>query len=122
MIITEAPPRQVAPESLLREPDGLRAWLQLLPANASVGVPETLFSCPLALYLKSQGVRYPAVGPMSVRWNDQNDGCRYSPEFPRYRLPDWARRFVGLVDSRTHGECVSAGQALELLALAEERA
>lgn len=99
-------------EQLLATPEAFRRWLAVLPPEAAIGMPESLFACPLATFLTASGVQDPAVGPSVVRWDVHRDP-RTAPAF---MMPGWARRFVERVDrSATNRTAISAALATTLL-------
>lgn len=68
--------------------------------------------CPLARWLRDEGVRVSYVLEYDV-------GVETGGEIARYRLPEWARWFVTLVDGSSTSS-ITAGRALRLLARASE--
>jgi hypothetical protein len=107
----------VSPADLLQTPAGFHLWLNTQNATEIVGVAESLYHCPIANYLGSQGVQGVAVGHNTVRWDVAEDRPWESPRHP---LPDWAVLFVAAVDS--DGRPVSAAHARTLLYQAEKAA
>jgi hypothetical protein len=91
------------PAELLAEPHGFKAWLIHQPPTIEVGYSESIYGCPLATYLGSEGVQA-WVG------HDKTGG----DDFTATPLPAWAQRFVRLVDMNTY-HALRASYALALL-------
>lgn len=109
-------PAVVSVEALLATPDAFRQWLNGKDHGAIVGAAAQMFECPIRNFLAEQGVDEPAVGAGEVRWayaytmsQEQAQRC------PGYRLPAWAKRFIGLVDKRSMDTPIRASLAAALL-------
>jgi hypothetical protein len=92
---------------LLAETRGFKAWLMSQAPTAEVGYSESIYSCPLARYLQSEGVQ---------AWVGHDKSG--SDEGAAAELPAWAQRFVRLVDMNTY-HALRASYALALLHQAE---
>lgn len=105
----------VTPADLLVTPDGMRHWLASMPGGDAVGLPESLFGCPIANYLKAQGVDGPAVGPHTVRWEYDPELAEPQQDCPLFVLPAWCADLVNAIDHMGPMKPVTAAHCTALL-------
>jgi hypothetical protein len=79
-----------SPADLLQNPDGMRRWLAQQPPTRIVGFPASLTVCPIAEYLRAQGVLDAEVGAHCVQWGERR--------WPGTLLPPWASDLVNAID------------------------
>jgi hypothetical protein len=93
------------------DPVEFREWLKY-HKDDKIGVPVSSYHCPIARWVKSQGVPMVHVGANSfaIRFEDSENDIVYP-------LPEWAKMFVEIVDSDYGygGKPITGSQALEIL-------
>lgn len=93
------------------DPVEFREWLKQ-HKDDKIGVPVSSYHCPIARWIKSQGVPMVHVGAnsLAIRFEDSENDIIYP-------LPQWAKMFVEIVDSdySYNGMPITGSQALEIL-------
>ena len=94
-----------------------RAWLQDKPIGEIVGIRCSFHRCPLANFLRFNGVNYPVVQPHVYVSGASYIGGPYHRHTP---TPDWAKSFMRNTDIGTMGgmavdPTITAGRALEVI-------
>jgi hypothetical protein len=104
----------VTPADLLANFNDFRKWLATKAPTYIVGEAQTSAYCPIATYLHESGVQNPSVGQQECRWSvDPTE--RWEDRTPGTPLPDWAQRFVTLVDEQGACHPIRASLATTLL-------
>lgn len=101
-MIADSPTPQFTPAALLATPLLFQRWLDSKDAIDEVGRSQSAYHCPLAMYLQSYDVEA-WVAAYSTGTQDM-----------QITLPDWAIKFVELIDKWSPGP-IRASHARALL-------
>lgn len=92
-------------------PKKFKLWLDTFTLREEVGIQISSCNCPIARYLKRQGLSGVVVSTDQIRWKEQ-----HIPAHILSPIPTWVRKFIQSIDSiHFHSGRISKQRALKVL-------